>query len=118
MATLGTILTTDVGIATAIETKFPFLPKLSTQLTTIAGKLPVGPDLPGVAVTVLEPPPPNKTGQPLASFFTSAPFTGPTGLPAGGGAQRVIPIQDRSPGVNFLQRHSQVRSDGQIINYK
>jgi len=83
MAKLSVILTADVAIAQAIEKKFAFLPKLSTELATIAGKLPAGPDIPAVVVTVLEPPPPNKSGQPLASFFNSAPIQWPgTGGPA------------------------------------
>ncbi len=77
MAKLTNILTADLAIPLAVETKFPMLPKLSKQLTTIAGKVPAGPDLPGMVVTVLEPPPPNKTGQPLATFFSGTPFTGP-----------------------------------------
>ncbi len=101
MAKLTSILTADLAIPLAVEKKFPMLPKLSTQLTTIAGKVPAGPDLPGVAVTVLEPPPPNKTGQPLANFFNSAPFTGPvsSALPP----RSVIPLPARPAIITGLE---------------
>ena len=105
MAKLSAILAANTQIATAIETKFAFLPKLSTQLASVASQVPVGPELPAFAVTVLEPPPPNRAGQPLASFFNSTPITGPTvtGLAAPkrqmippldtGGVRQVIPGQ-------------------------
>lgn len=88
MATLAAVLTADLAIPKAIETKFAFLPKLSDQMAVVANQLPAGPDIPGVVVTVLQPPAPNVEGQPLASFFNSEPITGPTlppfpGAPAG-----------------------------------
>lgn len=102
MATLTQILTADLAIPQAIETKFAFLPKLSAQMATVAAKVPAGPDLPGVAVTVLEPPPPNRAGQPLADFFNGPPITGPT-MPGGTTAvvtavKAKMPLSPTTPG--------------------
>ena len=72
MSKLADVLNTNLAIPAAIEGKFTFLPKLSTQMAKVAGQVPAGPDIPAMAVTILEPPPPNKTGQPLASFFAAA----------------------------------------------
>ena len=99
MTTLNTILKTNVAIPMAVEKKFPMLPKLSTQMTTIAGKVPAGPNLPGIAVTVLEPPAPNQTGQPLANFFNSAPVTIPTpGATTTTTVSTKLPLSPANPG--------------------
>ncbi len=99
MATLRDVLTANTSIAQAIETKFPMLPKLSVQMTTVAGQVPLGPEIPAVAITVLQPPPPNKTGQPLADFFNGPPITGPTlpGLPGLGAEPTVQAVASRLP---------------------
>ncbi len=101
MARLADILNADLSIPQAVETKFPVLPKLSAQLTKINAKVPAGPDLPGMVVTVLEPPAPNKTGQPLATFFSGTPFTGPvsSALPP----RSVIPLPARPAIITGLE---------------
>lgn len=86
MAKFKEILTANTSIPTAIENKFPILPKLSTQMAKVAGQVPDGPELPAMAVKVLEPPPPNGTGQPLAGFFNGPPIgpSSPAPAPAAG----------------------------------
>lgn len=97
------VLAANTSIPNAFEKKFPMLPKLSKRMRTFADKLPNGPQIPGVAVTVLEPPAPDKTGQPLAGFFNGPPLKGPA-LPGGGvvvtpgGAQTALPLSPRTPG--------------------
>ena len=117
-ATLGTILNADLAVPQAIETKFPMLPKLSKQLSTLNGKIPAGPTLPAFAVTALEPPPPNKTGQPLANFFNGTPVKNPLQTSSPFTPRQTIPLQDKNTNVNFLARHTQAQSNGQTINYK
>jgi hypothetical protein len=92
MAKLKDIMNTNLAIPQAIETKFGFLPKLSGQFAKVNGRIPEGPDIPGVAVTVLEPPAPNSAGQPLASFFNSAPITGPGSLSLPDGSRRRVVV--------------------------
>jgi hypothetical protein len=120
-ATLATILNADLAVPQAIETKFPMLPKLSKQLSTLNSKLPAGPTLPAFAVTALEPPPPNKAGQPLANFFNGTPVSNPlqTSSPFVPQRQRPpLPLQDQNANVNFLARKDKVQSNGQTINYR
>jgi hypothetical protein len=94
MAKLSDVMNTNLAIPQAIETKFGFLPKISSHLSTLNGKIPAGPDIPGVAVTVLEPPAPNKTGQPLAGFFNSTPIKGPGALALpGSGSPRLLVVE-------------------------
>ncbi len=102
MATLAQILNANASIPRAIENKFAFLPKVSTQLAMVATKVPTGPDIPAVAVTVLQPPPPNKAGQPLASFFNSKPITVP-GMPGTSTPTTVaarMPLSPPQPGAS------------------
>ena len=117
-ATLATILNADLAVPQAIETKFPMLPKLSKQLSTLNSKLPAGPTLPTFAVTALEPPPPNKAGQPLANFFNGAPVKNPLQTSSPFTPRNPAPLRDNSADVNFLARHTEVKNNGQTINFK
>lgn len=109
MSKLQDILNTNLAIPGAIEGKFTFLPKISQQMAKVAVQVPAGPDLPAMAVTILEPPPPNKTGQPLAKFFQGAAITTTTGAklplsPPTPGAVRAtvtygsLPLSPQNPG--------------------
>lgn len=91
MSKLADILNTNLAIPAAIEGKFTFLPKLSTQMGKVATQVPAGPDIPAMAVTILEPPPPNKTGQPLASFFAAT-------TPTTTGVRARLPLSPPTPG--------------------
>jgi hypothetical protein len=100
MAKFGEVLAANTSIPSAIERKFAFLPKLSKPMADLAMRVPPGPDLPDMVVKVLEPPPPNKEGQPLAGFLNSAPITGPKlpAMPGGTETEAKLPLSPRNPG--------------------